>query len=299
MNSIILGDCIKIMKKIPRNSIDLIYADPPYNLGVEKARVDNRAPAYRRPYYSLSTEDWDNQSFSDFKSFTKHWLKECRRILTPKGTIWVSCAGESLFIFGYVMRNMQFKIIQDLVWHKEKNAPCLSKHRPTINHENIIMAKKKKRKSHIRFNYYSARELGVTSDMKQLIGKVPLGSVWRLGSQKTSERLRDEKGVRIHPCQKPEALLRIIIASGSRPGDIVLDPFSGTGTTACVAKKLHRRFICIEKNERYHQVSLDRLSKIVPQPLSDAEASLYDIDKSKYDEKYSGLFAFAKEKNAD
>lgn len=290
INSIILGDCIETMRKLPDNCIDLIYADPPYNLKVTESRIDRRGSKYKRPYYGLQGEEWDHMTHSQYKSFNKIWLRECYRILAPHGTIWISCMTQCMYMLGYLMQCIGFRIVQDVIWHKIDAMPPQTGVRIAPVHENIIMARKTKRVA-MKFNSNSAREMVLAGYVKGTNKPKQVESIISIPITRGAERLRWENGIRIHPCQKPEQLLHIILVMGTSPNNLVLDPFNGVGTTATVAKRLHRRYIGIEKEQKFYDVTMNRLSKVVPRALDKIEASEYDLNDALYKQKYDGLFA--------
>jgi DNA modification methylase len=246
MNNIILGDSIEILKQIPDNSIDLIFADPPYNL-----QLENELYRPNETKVNGVNEDWDKfKSFEDYDSFTINWLKECRRLLKKDGTIWVIGTYHNIFRIGKIMQDLGYWILNDIVWIKTNPMPNFKGTRFNNAHETLIWASKDK-DSKYTFNYKTIKSYNDDLQMR---------SDWYIPICQGEERIK-VNGQKAHPTQKPEALLYRIITSTSKPSDIVLDPFAGTGTTLAVAKKLGRRFIGIEKEELYVNVCKKRLEK--------------------------------------
>ena len=253
-NKIFVGDSMKIMGELPDNSVDLIFADPPYNLQLN----DN---IYRPDYSDVNSvrEDWDKfDNFKSYDTFTHGWLKECKRLLKPSGTIWVIGSYHNIFRVGYIMQNMEFWTLNDVIWTKSNPMPHFRGRRFTNAHETMIWAAKDK-KSRYKFNYDA---------IKRLNDDIQMRSDWYIPICSGKERLRDEEGTKLHPTQKPEALLYRVIVSSSDPNAIVLDPFSGSGTTLAVCKKLGRRWIGIEMNKKYARIAENRLKEIENPSLS-------------------------------
>ena len=226
-NKIFNGDSIEIMREMPDNSVDLIFADPPYNLQLNDT-------IYRPDYSDVDSvrEDWDKfENYKSYDTFTSNWLKQCKRLLKPSGTIWVIGSYHNIFRVGYIMQNMKFWTLNDIIWTKTNPMPHFRGRRFTNAHETIIWAAKDK-KSRYKFNYDA---------MKSLNDDIQMRSDWHIPICNGKERLRDNDGTKLHPTQKPEALIYRVIVSSSDPNAIVLDPFSGSGTTAAVCKKLGRR----------------------------------------------------------
>lgn len=260
MNQIILGNCIDEMKKIPSESVDLIFADPPYWM-----RVDGVLNRPNGSEFDGCNDDWDN-SFSsnqDYNSFTKDWLLECKRILKQNGSIWVIGGMQCIYTIGAIMQDLGFWFINDVIWHKTNPTPNFMGTRLNNSHETLIWATKSK-KSKFTFNYKTAKELNdenITFDLFDKGERKQLGSVWRIPVCNGSERLKDSNGDKLHSTQKPEKMLYRIIAISSKLGDIVLDPFGGTMTTAAMAKKLGRNYISIEQNKKYMEYGLKRIEQ--------------------------------------
>ena len=247
-NRIFTGDSIEIMREMPDNSVDLIFADPPYNLQLKDT-------IYRPDYSDVDSvrEDWDKfENYKSYDVFTSNWLKESKRLLKPSGTIWVIGSYHNIFRVGYIMQNMEFWILNDIIWTKTNPMPHFRGRRFTNAHETIIWAAKDK-KSRYKFNYDA---------IKSLNDDVQMRSDWHIPICNGKERLRDNDGTKLHPTQKPEALIYRVIISSSDPNAIVLDPFSGSGTTAAVCKKLGRRWIGIDRNKDYVRIAEQRLGEI-------------------------------------
>ena len=246
LNNIVLGDSIEIMKQIPDNSIDLIFADPPYNLQLEN---DLYRPNETR--VNGVSEQWDKfKSFKDYDDFTFKWLNECKRILKKSGTIWVIGSYHNIFRVGKIMQDLGYWILNDIIWIKTNPMPNFKGTRFNNAHETLIWASKDK-ESRYTFNYKT---------MKTYNDDLQMRSDWYIPICQGEERIK-LNGQKIHPTQKPEALLYRVITATLNPNDIILDPFAGTGTTLTVAKKLGRSFIGIEKEQLYVNACKERLSK--------------------------------------
>ncbi len=245
-NKIINGNCIDELKRIPEKSFDLIFADPPYNLqlGESLKRPDNSK-------VSSVDDDWDK--FKDFESYDKFcnlWLTECKRILKDNGSIWVIGSYHNIFRIGYHLQNLDYWILNDVIWRKNNPMPNFKGTRFTNAHETIIWASKNK-KSKYTFNYQS---------LKCLNDDIQMRSDWLLPICNGKERLK-KNGKKVHSTQKPESLLHRIILASTKKDDFILDPFLGTGTTAVVAKKLGRKYYGIEKDENYFLEAKKRIYK--------------------------------------
>jgi len=248
LNKIIKGNSIDVMMSFPDNSIDMIFADPPYNLQLknELSRPDSSK-------VNGVTEEWDSfKSFKEYDQFTETWMTEAKRILKPEGTIWVIGSYHNIFRVGNIMQNLGYWILNDIIWYKSNPMPNFKGTRFTNAHETIIWASKN-HDSKYNFNYQA---------MKSLNEGIQMRSDWHLPICSGNERLKDKDGNKIHSTQKPEALLYRVLLSSSKKNDIVLDPFFGTGTTGAVAKKLGRNFIGIEREISYIEAARKRLSKI-------------------------------------
>ena len=251
INQILPGDTIDHLKSLPENSIDVIFADPPYNLQLENelSRPDSSK-------VNAVNDDWDQfDSFKDYDNFSRLWLKEAQRILKPNGTIWVIGSYHNIFRIGYILQDLGYWILNDIIWQKANPMPNFKGTRFTNAHETIIWASKNKNSKKYVFNYEAMKSLNENTQMR---------SDWFLPICNGHERLKDSKGKKVHSTQKPESLLHRVIISSSNPGDIILDPFFGTGTTGAVAKKLSRSFIGIERDNKYIAHAQKRIDKVIP-----------------------------------
>ena len=248
INSILAGDCIDVMNSLPEASVDLIFADPPYNLQL-------KADLHRPDNSKVDAVDdaWDQfSSFAAYDKFTQDWLKAARRLLKPNGAIWVIGSYHNIFRVGATLQNEGFWILNDVVWRKSNPMPNFRGKRFTNAHETMIWASKSEGGKYT-FDYEA---------LKALNEGVQMRSDWVMPICTGHERLKDDNGNKAHPTQKPEALLHRILVGCTNPGDIILDPFFGTGTTGAVAKMLGRDFIGIEREESYRKVAQKRLDGI-------------------------------------
>ncbi len=247
---LIVGDCLEQLRRLPDASVDLVFADPPYNLQLEKellrpnnTRVDG------------VDNDWDKfSSFSTYDAFCREWLGECHRILKPDGALWVIGSYHNVFRLGAALQDLGYWILNDIVWRKTNPMPNFRGRRFTNAHETLIWAAREQ-KSKYTFNYESLK--AGNDDLQQR-------SDWLFPICAGPERLKDDDGKKAHPTQKPEALLHRIILGTTNPGDVVLDPFFGTGTTGAVAKRLGRHWIGIERDENYAAVAKARIAEVKP-----------------------------------
>ena len=231
--SIYNGDCIDILKELPEKSADLIFADPPYNLQLKQE-------LYRPNQTKVEGVDdnWDKfSSVSEYDKFTEKWLTACRRVMSDTATIWVIGSYHNIFRVGKIMMDLGFWILNDVQWYKSNPMPNFRGVRFTNATETLIWAKKSETQKKYTFNHQV---------MKQLNGGKQMTSVWQIPLCTGNERIKDANGKKAHSTQKPEELLKRIILSSSKEGDLVLDPFLGSGTTCAVAKKLHRKSVGIE-----------------------------------------------------
>tara|TARA_B100000674_G_scaffold485697_1_gene492924 strand:- start:186 stop:1259 length:1074 start_codon:yes stop_codon:yes gene_type:complete len=245
-NKIINGDCLKELKKIPSKSFDLVFSDPPYymQIGEKLTRPDSSK-------VNGVNDKWDHfNSFSHYDIFSKTWLGECRRILKDNGSIWVIGSYHNIFRLGYHLQNLNFWLLNDVIWKKNNPMPNFRGTRFTNAHETLIWASKNK-KSKYTFNYQS---------LKCLNDDLQMRSDWTLPICSGKERLK-KNGKKLHSTQKPESLLHRIILATTNKGDKILDPFLGTGTTAVVSKKLGRTYFGIEKDKKYFRAALERVNK--------------------------------------
>ena len=244
LSSIQNGDCLKLLKNIPEKSFDLIFADPPYNMQI--------GDKLRRPDDSKVNgvyDKWDQfESFQHYDEFSLKWLKECKRILKDNGSIWVIGSYHNIFRLGYHLQNLNYWILNDIIWRKNNPMPNFRGTRFTNAHETLIWASKNKN-SKYTFNYQS---------LKCLNDDLQMRSDWLFPICNGKERLK-KNGKKIHSTQKPESLLHRIILATTNKGDIIFDPFLGTGTTAVVAKKLGRNYFGIEKDKKYFKAANHRI----------------------------------------
>jgi site-specific DNA-methyltransferase (adenine-specific) len=249
LDQVLHGDCVELMAQLPAACVDMIFADPPYNLQLQQE-------LYRPNLTRVDSVDdeWDRfASFEEYDRFTVQWLTAARRVLKETGTIWVIGTYHNIFRIGKIMQDLGFWILNDIVWIKANPTPQFKGVRFTNAHETLIWAQKTQGKPYT-FNYH---------DMKALNEELQMRSDWYIPVCTGKERIRID-GKKAHPTQKPEALLYRVILASTKPGDVVLDPFFGTGTTGAVAKKLGRRWIGIEKDERYVQIARQRIEQVQP-----------------------------------
>lgn len=253
INKIIHGDCVGEMKNIPDNSIDLIFADPPYNLQLSQNR---RLIRENGTEVIPVDDDWDKfESYEEYDNFTKNWLKECQRILKPTGTMWVTGMYHNIFRVGKIMQDLGIWFLNDVIWVKIDAMPNFNGRRFTNNHETIIWAVKNKNCKSYTFNSEFLKKMNGGKQMKD--------TDWFFGLCKGEERLKDENGIKAHPTQKPLKLIQQVLLSASNKGDIVFDPFMGSGTTAIVAEALRRKWFGIEKDEKYVVLAEKRIEDFI------------------------------------
>ena len=267
LNQILLGDCLEIMRGIPDASVDAVFADPPYNLQLGSKTL------YRPEDQTAARavrDSWDSfDSTEQYDEFTRAWLHECKRVLKPNGALWTIGSYHNIFRVGAMLQDMGFWILNDIVWVKTNPMPNFRGTRFTNAHETLIWATPTKTGKYT-FNYET---------MKKLNGGKQMRSDWDINICLGEERLKDETGKSLHNTQKPLDLLHRVILSSTKPGDIILDPFMGSGTTAAAALELGRRFIGIEREESYVHAARNRIANVRPIDLSDIE-----VTKPKRDE---------------
>jgi modification methylase len=250
---IVVGDCVAEMAKIAASSVDLVFADPPYNLQLQgdlKRPDDSRVDAV--------DDDWDKfSSFAAYDDFTRAWLIACRRVMKPAATLWVIGSYHNIFRVGTILQDLGFWILNDVVWRKTNPMPNFRGRRFTNAHETMIWAAREAGAKGYTFNYEA---------LKAGNEDIQVRSDWTLPLCTGDERLKGADGKKLHPTQKPESLLARVILSSSRPDDLVLDPFSGTGTTGAVAKLLRRRFIGFERDAAYAGAARQRIAAVEPLP---------------------------------
>lgn len=281
LNQIINGDSIEEMNKLPENSVDLIFADPPYWMQTEGALMRVEGTEFKG-----CDDDWDKfDSLEEYEKFTREWLSACYRVLKPNGSIWVIGGMQCIYTIGAIMQQLGFWFINDVVWHKTNPTPNFKGTRLNNSQETLIWATKSK-KSKYTFNYKTAKELNNDTVSKEDFEKgirKQLGSVWRFAVCSGNERLKDKNGNKLHNTQKPIELLERIIAISSKKGDIILDPFGGTMTTAVAAKRLGRNYIMIEREQNYCLYGEERLKLIQSESFERKEImnAIYDIKPKK------------------
>lgn len=252
-STIIHGDCIVEMNNIPDHSVDLIFADPPYYLQLPKGK------RLKRPDGSEIIpvdNEWDSfKNYEDYDNFAHAWISECQRILKPTGTFWVIGMYHNIFRVGKIMQDLGLWFLNDVIWVKTDALPNLNGRRFTNNHETLIWAVKNKDCKRYTFNYELMKSTNGGKQMKD--------TDWIFGLCRGKERLKDENGIKAHPAQKPLKLIRQIILAASNEGDIVFDPFMGTGTTAIAAEALGRKWFGIERDEKYVSLARDRIQNFL------------------------------------
>ena len=265
LNKILKGDCIEIMNSLPAESIDLIFADPPYNLQLKN---DLHRPNMTK--VAPVNDEWDKfASFSTYDEFTRNWLSACKRILKPSGTIWVIGSYHNIFRVGTIMQDLSYWFLNDVIWLKTNPMPNFRGVRFTNAHETLIWASPRQGARYV-FNHHAMKELNEGKQMRS--------DWWLLPIASGSERLKDENGNKAHSTQKPEDLLYRVILSSSMPGNVVLDPFFGSGTTGAVAKRLHRDYIGIEREEKYIEIAQNRIDSIFQTSF---DAPTYEVRSQK------------------
>src|SRR3954454_11783046 len=253
LNEILLGDCIANLEKLPPESVDVVFADPPYNLQLEQALT--------RPDQSLVDavdDDWDKfASFADYDAFTRAWLSAVRRVMKKSATLWVIGSYHNIFRVGATLQDLDFWLLNDIVWRKATPMPNFRGRRFTNAHETMIWASKSADSKSYTFHYEALKAGNEDLQMR---------SDWFIPLCTGDERLKGGDGKKVHPTQKPEALLARVLLSSTNPGDVVLDPFNGTGTTGAVAKRLGRRYIGFERDQTYATAAEARIAAIEPLP---------------------------------
>ncbi|WP_029060196.1 site-specific DNA-methyltransferase [Stappia stellulata] len=262
LDTILKGDCVAALERLPKNSVDLVFADPPYNLQLggdlhrpDQSRVD------------ACDDHWDQfASFEAYDAFTRAWLLAVRRVLKPDGGLWVIGSYHNIFRVGSILQDLGFWILNDVVWLKSNPMPNFRGKRFTNAHETMIWASPS-RDAKYTFNYEALKTFNDDLQMR---------SDWHLPLCTGGERLKDGEGQKVHPTQKPESLLYRVLLASSNPGDVVLDPFFGTGTTGAVAKKLGRHFVGVEREQDYIDAATARIAAIDP-----LDPAALDVTRSK------------------
>jgi modification methylase len=263
LDTVVVGDCIDAMNALPAGCADLIFADPPYNLQLEGE--------LRRPDNSkvdAVNDNWDQfASFAEYDRFTRDWLTAARRVLKDTGSLWVIGSYHNIYRVGAILQDLGFWMLNDIVWRKTNPMPNFRGRRFTNAHETLIWVTKQRNQKAYTFNYEA---------MKALNEDLQMRSDWTLPICSGNERLKDENGDKAHSTQKPESLLHRVIVAASKPGDVILDPFFGSGTTGAVAKRLGRHFIGIERDANYAEVARQRIARVEP-----ADGESIEVTKSK------------------
>lgn len=250
INKIIKGNCIKEMEKMPDECVDLIFADPPYFMQTDGILLRTNGTKF-----DGVDDSWDKfQDYAEYDNFTTKWLEQCKRIMKKDASIWVIGSFQNIYRLGYIMQNMGFWILNDVIWSKPNAVPNFGGTRFQNSHETLLWCTKSKNAKYT-FNYKTMKALNDGKQDK---------SVWNIGICIGNERLKDENGQKVHSTQKPEKLLYKVIVSSSKPGDLVLDPFFGTGTTGAIAKMTGRNYVGFEMEAKYIDAAQKRIDKVVP-----------------------------------
>ncbi len=263
LDTIIQGECVEVLNGLPEKSVDLVFADPPYNLQLSQE-------LWRPNLTRVDAVDdaWDQfESFAAYDAFTREWLLACRRVLKDSGTLWVIGSYHNIYRVGAVLQDLGFWFLNDVIWLKTNPMPNFRGVRFTNAHETLIWASKFQG-ARYTFNHHAMKGF---NDGKQM------RSDWEIPLCTGDERLK-LNGTKVHPTQKPEALLYRVILSSSNPGDVILDPFFGSGTTGAVAKKLHRHWVGIEQETRYIEAAQQRIDAITPEPY---DKIIFDVRDKK------------------
>ena len=258
LNTILKGDCVAALETLPDKSVDVIFADPPYNLQLE-------GELFRPDQSKVDAvdDDWDKfDSFAAYDAFTRAWLLAARRVLKPNGTIWVIGSYHNIFRVGASLQDLGFWILNAVVWRKTNPMPNFRGRRFQNAHETMIWASRDQKGKGYTFNYDA---------LKASNDDVQMRSDWLFPICTGNERLKNEKGDKLHPTQKPEALLARVMLASTKPGDVVLDPFFGSGITGAVAKRLGRNFVGVEREQAYIDAANERIEAVRPMNLADLE----------------------------
>lgn len=277
LSQIIHGECISVLNSLPEKSVDLIFADPPYNL-----QLKNTLWRPNMTKVDAVDDHWDKfENFQTYDEFSRGWLLACQRVLKDTGTLWVIGTYHNIYRVGAIMQDLGFWILNDVIWIKTNPMPNFQGVRFTNAHETLLWASKSQNS---KYTFHHQAMKGLNDDEKQMRSDWILSSsdLWEESLCSGSERIKID-GKKSHSTQKPEALLYRIILSASNPGDVILDPFSGSGTTCAVAKKLHRHWIGIEQDEGYISISQNRINQIVPELEDDTELreKVFDVRSKK------------------
>ena len=251
LDTILKGDCVTALQRLPENSVDVIFADPPYNL-----QLDGELHRPDQSKVDAVNDHWDQfESFQAYDAFTRAWMLAAKRVLKPNGTIWVIGSYHNIFRVGSVMQDLGYWILNDVIWRKTNPMPNFRGRRLQNAHETMIWATRDQKAKGYTFNYEA---------MKAANDDVQLRTDWLFPICTGAERLKDDSGVKVHPTQKPEALLARVLLASTRPGDVILDPFFGSGTTGAVAKKLGRHFVGLEREQSYIDAARARIDAVEP-----------------------------------
>jgi modification methylase len=265
LDTILQGDCVAVLDQLPAQSVDLIFADPPYNLQLKN---ELHRPDMTRVN---GVEDrWDQfDSFAAYDEFSRAWLAACKRVLKPNGSIWVIGSYHNIFRVGAIMQDLGYWILNDVIWVKTNPMPNFRGVRFTNAHETLIWASTGQG-ARYTFHHHAMKGLNEDKQMRSDWWLTPLAT--------GAERLKDENGAKAHSTQKPEALLYRVILAASNPGEVVLDPFFGSGTTGVVARRLHRHWIGIEREPKYIELAQKRIAAVQPSPF---EAAAFEVRSPK------------------
>jgi modification methylase len=259
LDTIMKGDCVAAMDRLPEKSVDLVFADPPYNL---QLNGDLHRPDQSK--VDAVDDAWDQfDSFAAYDAFTRAWLLAARRVLKPNGTIWVIGSYHNIFRVGSTLQDLGFWILNDVVWRKTNPMPNFRGRRFQNAHETLIWASRDQHGKGYTFNYDA---------LKAANDDVQMRSDWLFPICTGAERLKNDNGDKLHPTQKPEALLARVMLASTKPGDVVLDPFFGSGTTGAVAKRLGRHFVGVEREQDYIDAANERIAAVVP--MEDADLTV-------------------------
>ena len=251
LDTILKGDCVAALERLPEKSVDVIFADPPYNL-----QLDGDLHRPDQSKVDAVDDAWDQfDSFEAYDAFTRAWLLAARRVLKPNGTIWVIGSYHNIFRVGAKMQDLGFWILNDVVWRKTNPMPNFRGRRFQNAHETLIWASRDQSGKGYTFNYDALKASNDDLQMR---------TDWLFPICTGGERLKDGNGDKVHPTQKPEALLARVMMASSKPGDVILDPFFGSGTTGAVAKRLGRHFVGVEREQSYIDAAPARIDAVVP-----------------------------------
>lgn len=251
INQILHGDCTSLLKTLPDKSVDAIFADPPYFMQTTGDLLRTNGDKF-----SGVDDDWDKfDNLTHYDEFCKAWLVECRRILKDSGSIWVIGSFQNIYRLGYILQDLGFWILNDIIWYKSNPVPNFAGSRFCNAHETLLWCAKGKNNK-FTFNYKT---------MKAMNGDKQEKSVWTIPLCTGNERIKNNDGKKAHATQKPESLIEKVILSSTKVGDVILDPFFGTGTTGAVAKRLKRNYIGIEREIEYINVAQQRINEVAIQ----------------------------------